>query len=183
MSYLPREERRRSIIDAAARVIASDGISAVNSRTVSGVLGGSPGQIHHHFASIDQLISEAWKRYAKNEVRDFRTHVARMDREDALREFFADVLDDPRGGTSLARWAEASTQARIRAGFAPAFIETLEILIEVLEGCLGHTSRDTAAGLLTMALGFAGLPPGAPEKLKFSGATVMSSAIADAISL
>lgn len=183
MPYLPREERRRSIIEAAARVIASDGVAAVNTRTVSEFLGGSPGQVHHHFASIDLLIAEAWKRYAEEEVREFLTHVAHMDRADKLREFFADILlEGSDGGASLARWAEASAHAYARAPFEPAFIETLELMIEVLQECLGRASRDTAAGLLATSLGLAGLPANAPGKLRFSRAAVMSAAIADALS-
>nr|WP_198526210.1 TetR family transcriptional regulator [Cellulosimicrobium sp. MM] len=51
MAYLPRAERRDSIVAAAAAVVRRDGLGAVTARVVADELGGSPGQIHHHFAS------------------------------------------------------------------------------------------------------------------------------------
>ncbi|TRC37803.1 TetR family transcriptional regulator, partial [Mannheimia haemolytica] len=67
MAYLARAERRRSIVEAAAAIVAKEGLSAVTARTVAEQLGGSQGQIHHHFSSTDELAAEAWRQYSASE--------------------------------------------------------------------------------------------------------------------
>lgn len=60
MTYLPKEQRRAEIIDAAMAVIDREGIAAATVRRVAQSLGASPGQIHHHFKSADALRAEAF---------------------------------------------------------------------------------------------------------------------------
>nr|WP_321526909.1 TetR family transcriptional regulator [uncultured Cohaesibacter sp.] len=70
MSYLPKEQRRSEIIEAAIDVIQHQGLAAATVRNVAKVTASSPGQIHHHFDSADALRAEAflclWQRM-KNE--------------------------------------------------------------------------------------------------------------------
>ena len=66
MSYLPKEQRRSEIIEAAIDVIQHQGLAAATVRNVAKATASSPGQIHHHFESADTLRAEAllclWQR-------------------------------------------------------------------------------------------------------------------------
>lgn len=74
MSYLPKEQRRAEIVEAAVKVIESEGIAAATVRRVANSICMSPGQIHHHFQSADDLRAEAftalWLRLSNDYLRD-----------------------------------------------------------------------------------------------------------------
>lgn len=59
MSYMNREDRRSSIVDAAMEIALSDGLSAITVRAIANALKVSPGQIHHNFESISEIKAEA----------------------------------------------------------------------------------------------------------------------------
>ncbi|WP_319529293.1 TetR family transcriptional regulator [uncultured Cohaesibacter sp.] len=60
MSYMPKDQRRAEIVEAAIKVIDAEGIAAATVRRVAQSIPVSPGQIHHHFASADALRAEAF---------------------------------------------------------------------------------------------------------------------------
>ena len=66
MSYMARKDRRSAIIDAAVDLVLRNGLPAATVRGIAQALDCSPGQIHHHFASADELRAEAmrevWRR-------------------------------------------------------------------------------------------------------------------------
>ncbi|MGK8464995.1 TetR family transcriptional regulator [Nocardia cyriacigeorgica] len=162
MAYLTRAERRRTIVEAAAAVVAGDGLSAVTARVVAEELGGSPGQIHHHFASTDELAAEAWRRYAANEIEAYTEEVAGLAPFEALLVFFEDLVGDTEGH-ALARWAEAAAHAQLRAAVADSYVESLARLTDVLTAILSRGDIDAvrarvAAGrLLMLGVGLAGI--------------------------
>ncbi|WP_436700474.1 TetR family transcriptional regulator [Nocardioides sp. BYT-33-1] len=193
MSYLARAERRRSIVTAAAAVVARDGLGAVTARVVAEELGGSPGQIHHHFASTDELAAEAWGQYARAEIESYGADIAGRDPRTAVTLFFADLLSEgqddapllddlPSDGTALARWAEAGAHAQLRPLVGASYLETLARLTDVLAAVLAPLHPDPsqahhAAGrLLMLGVGLAGTTRihGAPPA---PVAAVMRSAI------
>jgi AcrR family transcriptional regulator len=55
---LPAITRRALIIDAARRVIAEQGLSGATVREIAAAAGVRPGTITHHFASIEELLTE-----------------------------------------------------------------------------------------------------------------------------
>lgn len=55
-SRLSSEQRRRELTDAALRVIATRGVSALSTRALADEVGLSTGAIFRHFASIDALL-------------------------------------------------------------------------------------------------------------------------------
>ncbi|WP_030418709.1 TetR family transcriptional regulator [Streptomyces sp. SCSIO 75703] len=163
MSYLARAARRQSIVEAAATVVARDGLSAVTARIVAEELQGSPGQIHHHFASTDQLAAEAWRHYALAEIETYRHEIAGLDPSAALGLFFGDLLgEEGQEGTALARWAEAGAHAQLRPLVGAGYLETLAHLTDVLADVLapGHAdpadARHAAGRLLMLGVGLAG---------------------------
>ncbi|MEV0333379.1 TetR family transcriptional regulator [Nocardia sp. NPDC050717] len=159
MAYLARAARRDSIVEAAATVVARAGLSAVTARAVANELGGSPGQIHHHFSSTDELAAEAWRRYAAREVRAYQRAVVDLDPYAALTLFFADLVGESEEGEALARWAEAGAHAQIRGPVAVSYLETLAHLTDVLTDVLsGAADARAAAGrLLMLGVGLAGI--------------------------
>ncbi|GEM35301.1 TetR family transcriptional regulator [Nocardia neocaledoniensis NBRC 108232] len=160
MAYLARAARRDSIVEAAATVVARAGLSAVTARTVASELGGSPGQIHHHFASTDELAAEAWRRYAAREIEAYQRAIVDLDQYTALTLFFSDLVGEGDvEGHALARWAEAGAHAQIRGPIAVGYVETLAQLTDVLTAVLsGDTDARAAAGrLLMLGVGLAGI--------------------------
>ncbi len=55
------DERRQSLIEAAARVLAEKGASGVSVRTISAEAGVSPGLLGHYFEGIDALIAATYR--------------------------------------------------------------------------------------------------------------------------
>lgn len=72
------EERREAIIVATARVMVRQGIAATTARDVAAEMSTSSGLIHHYFASMDQLLADAFERVASA---DFARTVAAMGEE------------------------------------------------------------------------------------------------------
>ncbi|MFG3697302.1 TetR family transcriptional regulator [Micromonospora sp. NPDC047620] len=162
MAYLARAERRRSIVEAAAAVVERDGLSAVTARIVADELGGSQGQIHHHFASTDELAAEAWQHYAAQQIDEYERDVDGLDAYDALVLFFADLVSADGDGHALARWAEAGAHAQQRPLVARSYVETLSRLTDVLASVLAGDSeaahaRTAAWRILMLGVGLAGL--------------------------
>ena len=58
------EERRAAIVDATLAVMVRQGIAATTARDVAAEMGTSSGLIHHYFASMDDLLAEAFDRVA-----------------------------------------------------------------------------------------------------------------------
>jgi AcrR family transcriptional regulator len=62
------EDRRAAIVDATLAVIIRQGIAATSVRDVAREMGTSSGLIHHYFASMDELLAEAFERVAAEEL-------------------------------------------------------------------------------------------------------------------
>lgn len=62
------EERRAAIVDATLRVMIRQGIAATTARDVASEMGTSSGLIHHYFASMDELLAEAFDRVASDDL-------------------------------------------------------------------------------------------------------------------
>lgn len=182
MAYLARSERRTSIVEAAAAVVARDGLSAVTARNVADELGGSQGQIHHHFSSTDELAAEAWRHYALREIEAYEREVVDLDRTAALALFFDDLVGDSSGdGRALARWAEAGAHAQLRAEVAVSYIESLaqltDVLAAVLSGGIADAAqaREAAGRLLMLGVGLAGITRIAEHPPVSVGAVMLSA--------
>ena len=186
-SYLARDARRRTILDAAVVVLGRDGIAAVTARSVAAELGGSQGQIHHHFGSTTQLVAEAWLLYTRTEVEQFEAETASLDPQEAVGHFFEGLRGGQDGG-ALALWAEAGSYARFTQEFAPAYLTSLQQVCTVLERLLDRErpddgNRDAALRLLMVGIGLAGLTAIAPtDETGIAPGQVVGSAIAQELS-
>ena len=63
MSYLPKEEKRKAILDASLSLVVCGGFANITARKVAQKMGAATGTIHHHFSSLSELKSEVL-RYA-----------------------------------------------------------------------------------------------------------------------
>lgn len=61
MPNLSRDQRRSQIINAAVDLTVKEGLAAATVRRVAAEIDVSPGQIHHHFKSADELRAEAFR--------------------------------------------------------------------------------------------------------------------------
>ena len=61
MSYYSREVRRQMILETAVNIAYQDGLSAMTVRRIAQEAQIAIGQIHHHFSTVGELRSEAFK--------------------------------------------------------------------------------------------------------------------------
>ncbi|WP_020583077.1 TetR family transcriptional regulator [Endozoicomonas elysicola] len=58
MSYLPKDEKRKAILEATLSLVVSFGFAGITARKVAAEMGAATGTIHHHFSSLDELKTE-----------------------------------------------------------------------------------------------------------------------------
>lgn len=146
MARLTPLERREVIIDAALRVMLRQGIAATTARDVAAEMGSSSGLIHHYFASMDDLLVEAFDRTASRDLA--RTVVAvdaSSDPIERLRLFFGSYTRaDENWAVQL--WLDAWSEAARR----PALQQTSRRLNEEWQGLVAALIRDgVAAGVMS----------------------------------
>jgi len=87
---LPKgERRRRSLLEAALRVIARGGVEAVTHRRVAAEAGVSHGATTYHFASRDEIILQAFRYYIR--LNTAHLDAALFDLDDDLDDEHVDV--------------------------------------------------------------------------------------------
>lgn len=106
MAYMHKEARRAAILKAAVDLIRKDGLAATTVRSVAKAIGASPGQIHHHFASADELRAEAFRALWISAIPCFEARIANLDAREKLRHLL--LGDDTKEGRVVKRvWREA----------------------------------------------------------------------------
>lgn len=68
MARMRPDDRREAIVEAALAVMRRQGIGATTVRDIATELGTSSGLIHHYFATMDELIGEAFARAAGEDL-------------------------------------------------------------------------------------------------------------------
>lgn len=136
MTYMNRDDRRASIVEAAVEIILRDGISAATVRGVAKALEASPGQIHHHFPSADALRADAFRTLWRRLTSDLGDRLAEMPPRERL--VAALVGDDPAYEGALARlWNESlaasSAEPLLKGALAEAVQEWLDVLAGAVE--------------------------------------------------
>ncbi len=136
MSYLNRNERRASIVNAAVAIILKDGIGAATVRGVAKALDAAPGQIHHHFASADALRAEAFRALWTQLTADFGERLKAMAPRDRLiTALIGDVPDYKAALTRL--WndslATSSAEPLLKSAVADAVQDWIAVLAGAIE--------------------------------------------------
>jgi len=154
-------DRRDRIIDACLDVVAERGVAGTSHRQVAAAADVPLGSMTYHFAGIDELLREAFGRFADAAAARFEHRLeAAQDREEAIdavvqiitRDVFATSRDlvlthelyalaahDPAYRSLTNRWMAASRRALARH-FDPTTTRLLDALIE---GMTIHRALDT----------------------------------------
>lgn len=143
---------RDAILDAALRVAAVHGVRGITHRKVAAEAGISLGSTNYHFASIDELVLEAFRRFSVRErVRYDRMFDAatstsdvidailftvaaqyeQRDRAILLYELYAQGVRDPSYRSIVRTWSRA-THLRIARLYTEAVAARAEVVIEGL---------------------------------------------------
>lgn len=139
------DERRAAIVDAALVVMFRQGIAATTARDVAAEMGTSSGLIHHYFASMDDLLAEAFDQVASDDLaRTAGAIGASTDPVERLALFFEyyNRTDEDRG---MQLWLDAWAEAARR----PALQQTSRRLNEAWQALVAELLRD---GLRTGAM-------------------------------
>ncbi|MBN8425645.1 TetR family transcriptional regulator [Microbacterium esteraromaticum] len=162
MAYLPREQRRAAIVDAALRVARRSGLAGITARTVGQEVGGSPGLIHQHFASMVELQAAAWRTYVAEQVDDFTT-ATRTPTANPVLEFFANHRASP-SAPDLNLWADAWAHALRVPDFAPTYADSLDVVVTALQSSSPELGAIEAQRYMLLAVALAGMRRISPER-------------------
>jgi TetR/AcrR family transcriptional regulator, regulator of biofilm formation and stress response len=157
-------DRRSRIIDAALDVIAENGVAGTSHRRVAAEADVPLGSMTYHFASMDELLREAFTRFAEDTSADFRSRFAAAGTQAQARAAVVDLITSPAGSSprdlvlthelyTLAARVPAFRQitrdwmARDRAAFEAHFDPaTARLLNALIEGLTLHQALDTRPG-------------------------------------
>ena len=155
MARMSPDDRRSAIVTAARTVMERRGIAATTVRDVAAELGTSSGLIHHYYASMDDLLAEAFEQAAREDLEDTLSAIAdESDPEGQLAAFFDTYnrSDDSGMQLWLDAWAEASRR--------PALRRISRTLNEEWQRALAGIIRDgVAQGVMTCERLASPLPP------------------------
>lgn len=154
-------DRRDRIIDSALEVIAAQGVAGTSHRKIADHAGVPLGSMTYHFTNMDQLLGEAFRRFADAIADGFEARLSSVSGADAARQavvdlIHVDLLDSQRDlvltlelYTLAARepvfrqitrdWMSRSRHA-LERHFDPATSRMLDALIE---GHFIHAALDT----------------------------------------
>ncbi|MBS0477630.1 MAG: TetR family transcriptional regulator C-terminal domain-containing protein [Proteobacteria bacterium] len=141
------DARRASLIEAAARVLARDGVAGTSVRAIALEAGVSPGLVNHYFAGIDALVAET---YAHVEARvaeaiDAALDVAGTDPRARLDAFVTASFAPPvASGELLATWIAFWSLVRSRPEIARQHDEQYAAFRARLEALLGDCGLPSA---------------------------------------
>lgn len=158
----PAEAIRASIIEATIRLIGHDGVDGVTHRAVAAEAGVSLSSTTYHFASRDEIVSEALRHVAALEIE----RIARD--AEALAEGHADVTSIARALTAwLAEQVRGDDLVRVRAGYQLQLEAARRPELRAIHVAWGKAVQDLAARVLRAA--------GSPRPR--TDASILSSAI------
>jgi TetR/AcrR family transcriptional repressor of bet genes len=153
------DARRRDLIDATARCLASGGVAGASVRAICREAGVSPGLLGHYFGGIEALIVATYRETGARVAAAIDDSVARAGADPRARldayvaaSFLPPVLDPALLATWLAFWslvksdpAVAEAHADIYRGFRGG-METL------VAACLGARAAATDVRLIVVAI-------------------------------
>ncbi len=137
-----RAERRRAIIDAALRIIASRGLPAVTHRTVAREAGVPLAATTYYFASKDEILSEALESLAAVEVDRLEALTANVVAATQSRAELAAALGEaliPEPADAERTWLaqfEIYVEAARNPALRPAVIRWREAFVELAASAL-----------------------------------------------
>jgi TetR/AcrR family transcriptional regulator, transcriptional repressor of bet genes len=160
------EQRRQEIVSALLAAMAEHGYEKATIQTIAQKAGLTPGLIHYHFKSKEEILLHLVKSLAELSRARYKEFVTSATTpEEKLKAYIDARLSQ---GTSanpdaVAAWvvigAEAVRQPQVRAIYQEAMAAELALLTELLKACLADQGKKTknvphlAAGLLAFMEG------------------------------
>lgn len=148
MSYMPKDERRAAILNAAIKVALNDGFMNMTVRKVSAELGAATGIIHHHFSSTAELRREVFRQFTLQDYRDVCHRIIGMSPPEQLfhlLDYSNTSPEDPAYKLWNDAWAEAVRDKALSEVYSDSLVMLHDKVIEVIErGCkLNYFQPDT----------------------------------------
>ena len=145
-THRPRPEAiRAAIIEATIRLIGRDGVDGVTHRAVAREAGVSLSSTTYHFASKDEIVSEALRRVAALEIERIARDAERL---------FSDP-DVPSIARALAGWLTEQVQGegllRVRAGYHLQLEAARRPELQAIHVAWGQAVQDLAERVLRAA--------------------------------
>lgn len=176
------DERRQSLIEATARVLAEKGAAGVSVRAICAEAGVSPGLLRHYFSGVSEAIAETYRQTGLNIETALAKAVANAGPDPRARllayitaSFRAPIADPQLLASYIALWSLSRSDpevARVRTEVYRDFRAGLELLIRAYRPVL-HDLRLSAIALtalidglwLELSLGDAPFTPEEAEML------------------
>lgn len=143
MSYLPKDQRRAQIVEAAVALLGKDGLSGVTVRGVAAAMGSSPGQIHHHFESADALRAEALGFFGHRSLRQVMEETASWPPMERVLALLTGAAKDEDPICDRI-WRDATEASRMNTLIRTALVATLDEWRDCLTECLAVLTGATA---------------------------------------
>ena len=96
--------RKERILDAAITVIAERGVAGTTHRMIAATADVPLGSLTYHFASLDDLRAQAFRRLSQRVSTAYEAHLAQVRTEEELIEAVTDLVQDAIGADA-AEWA------------------------------------------------------------------------------
>lgn len=145
MSYMPKDERRAAILNAAIKVALNDGFMNMTVRKVSAELGAATGIIHHHFSSTAELRREVFRQFTQKDYQDVCNRIIGMNPPEQLfhlLDYSSTSPEDPAYQLWNDAWAEAVRDKALSQVYSDSLVMLHDKVIEVIElGCKQHCFR------------------------------------------
>jgi AcrR family transcriptional regulator len=149
------DTRRTELIEAAAAVLAEQGLAGTNVRAICARAGVSPGLLRHYFAGIDDLVAATYEATSDRMDAIFAGAVADAGPDPRARlkayltaSFRPPVTDPELLGAWTAFWALARSDGRMAAIHAESYAGYRARLCELLAAC-GAADAERLAIMLT----------------------------------
>ena len=152
------EERRTEILDVTCQVVIERGFAATRIADIAQKLGVSTGLIHYHFDSKEQLLAEAFKHAARQEMvsleEDLATAPNAVAQLDRVLQNYTPGQDDYDWLMWIDSWGEALRNPAMRAISQELDIESTGVIERVLRNGVAtgeFTCADPAASAWRLA--------------------------------
>jgi AcrR family transcriptional regulator len=145
-------------VEAAILIMVSNGLGAATVRAVAKAMNSSPGHIHHHFSSADELRAEAFRTLWLRAAADFQKFLATLPPGERL---VATMLGDDRAiDTDVKRlWTEALVASKqddhVRNAVRFAVEGWIELLVAAVEAGIASGEFTARAPSIEVARGLA----------------------------
>lgn len=129
------DERRNEILEAAIQVVIERGFGATRVADVARRLGISTGLVHYHFESKDQLLAEALRYAASEDLARLREAVAdgtALERLDRVLGLYSPVEAEPGWMLWIDAWGEALRSPDLQKISQALDLEWQEVLEQIV---------------------------------------------------